>query len=144
MGAKCNVVPLAWSIGSRDKLQWLSQMPEVGKAHHHKGSVNRHHLRAQSPQRSAKRKALQLSSTHCSLSPGNAHTLLLPLPNALGAAYTCLKITATSQCPATRSSLHHLPSCPCLFQGPSNQALATSPTHCLHLPGSICSALLRG
>lgn len=64
---------------------------------------------------------------------GNAHTL----PNVLGAAYTCLKITATSQGPGARSSLCHLPRDLCHCQWPSYQALATSPAQCLHLPESM-------
>ena len=81
---------------------------------------------------------MQLSTT-CSIShsPGNAH--VLPLPNALGTTYTCFKVTATSQSPATRSSLHHLPMGHCHCQGPRNQALATRHAYCLHLPGSIHS-----
>ena len=73
-------------------------------------------------------------------STGNTPALLLPLPDTLGTTYTCL-ITVTSQCPATRSSLCHLPMGPCHCQGPSNQALTTSPAHCLHLPGSMHSTL---
>ena len=88
-----------------------------------------------SPQGSAQRRALQTSTTHCcSHIPGNTPVLLLPLLNVLGAAYS--KVTATFQGPATRSSLCHLPIGPCHYQGPSNQVLATSPAHCLHLPGS--------
>ena len=56
------------------------------------------------------------------------------------ATYACL-ITVTSQGPATRSSLCHLPVVLDSGKGPSNQALATSPAHCLHLPGSTHSAL---
>ena len=43
------------------------------------------------------------------------------------------------QGPAIRSRLHHLPMGPGHCQGLSNQALDTSPAHCLHLPGSNCS-----
>ena len=101
--------------------------------------MNSHHLWPQSPERSAQRKALQLSTTHCcSHSPRNTHTLLLPLPNVLGNTYTCLRITVTSQGPATRKSLCHLPAGACHYQEPSKQALATSPAHCFHLPGSKC------
>ena len=79
------------------------------------------------------------------------HPLLLSLPwehthlaaataTCPGATYTFL-ITVTSQGPATRSSLCHLPVVLDSGKGPSNQALATSPAHCLHLPGSTHSAL---
>ena len=87
-----------------------------------------HHLRPQSPQWSVQ--------CFCPLSPGNAHILLLPLPNVPGATYSCLRVTATSHGPATRRSLYHLPTGPCHCQEPSNKALANSPAHCLHLPGS--------
>ena len=108
------------------------------------GSLNRHHVRPQSPQRSAHRRATQPSTIHCcSHSPENTHTLLLPLPNAPGTTYTCLRITATSQSPATRSRLCHFPTCPCHSQGPRNQALATGPDHCLHVPGSMRNTLSR-
>ena len=81
-------------------------------------------------------RALQLSTTCCcSHSPGNAHALLLPLPKALGTTYTCLSVTATSQGPATRSSLHHLSVSPHYYRGPSSQAQATGPAHCLYLLG---------
>ena len=74
-----------------------------------KGPVNRHYLQPQSPLRSAKKRALQPNTTHCcSPSPANVPTLLLPLPNASGATYTC-PITVISQGPARKSSLHHLP-----------------------------------
>ena len=93
-----------------------------------------------------------IANTHCcSHTPGNAHILPLPLPNALGAAYTFLNLAATSHSSAatshsaaTRRSLCNLPMGPCHCQGPSNQALATSPAHCLHLPGSMHSTLSRG
>ena len=81
---------------------------------------------------------LLLLSPH---SHGNTPALLLlSLPEALSTTYTCL-ITVTSQSPATRSSLHHLPMGPCHCQGSSNQALATSLAHCHHLPGSMHSTL---
>ena len=48
----------------------------------------------------------QPSTIHCCF-PGNKHALQLPLPKALGTAYSCLKVTATSQGPATKSSLCH-------------------------------------
>ena len=101
--------------------------------------MNSYHLWPQSSQRSAKRRALQPITCCYSHSPGKTHDLLLPLPNAPGAAYICLRVTAASQGPATRSSLHHLPVDPCYCQGPSNLALAASPAHCLHLSGSTCT-----
>ena len=137
------MAPLAWSTGSGDKPQQSSQTTEGDVACHHQGPVNREHLRPQSPQTSAKKRALQPSTTCCcSHSPGNTPALLQPLPKTPGATYTCLT-TVTSQGPATRRSLHHLPAGPCHCQGPSNQALATRPAHC-HLPGSMCSTLSRG
>ena len=43
------------------------------------------------------RRALQLSTIYCCYhSPWNAHTLQWLLPNSLGTAYTCLRVTATS------------------------------------------------
>ena len=114
-----------------------SQTPVLGMTFHHYGSVNRLYLRPQATQRSAKKRALQLSTTHCcSHSPRNARALLLPLPNTQGTTYTCL-ITVTSQGPATRISLQHLPTGPCHCQGPNNKALATSTAHYHHLPGSM-------
>ena len=99
------------------------------------------HRWPQAPQMSAKKRELQPSTTHCcSHSPGNTPALLLPLPHIPGTTYTCL-ITVTSQGPATRSSLHHLPTGSCHCQGPSKQALATSPAHFLYLPGSTHSTL---
>ena len=56
----------------------------------------------------------------------------------------CLRLITTSQGPATRSSLSHLPMDPCYYQESSNQALTTSPAHCLLLPGNTCSTLSRG
>jgi len=107
--------------------------------------MNRYHLQPHSYQRSAHRRALQLNTTHCcSHFPGNVYTLLLPLPNALGSAYTCLRVTANSQGPATRRSLCHLPAGPYHCQGASNQALATSLAHCLQLLGRNHSTLSRG
>ena len=97
------------------------------------GSVNRHHLQPQSPLSSPQKWALHPSITCCPHSPGNIHALLLPLPKALSTAYTCLRVTATSQSPATRSSLCHLSAGSHHCQGPNNQALATSPAHCLNL-----------
>ena len=101
-------------IGDRGKSLQLSQTPEVGMVQHHYGSVNRHHLWPQSPQKSAQKRALLLStSSCCSHFPGNTHTLLLPLPNALGTTYSCLRVAATSQGLATRSSLSHFPAGSC-------------------------------
>ena len=75
-----------------------------------RGPMNRYHLQPQPPHGSLLRRALQLGTTHCcSHSPGNAYTQLLPLPKALGAAYTTLRVSATSQGPTTRHSLYHLP-----------------------------------
>ena len=137
---KSNAGPLAWSPGGRGKLQQRSQTPDVGMATTTRGSGNRYHLCPQSPQRLAQRRRLQLSTTCCcSHSPENVHTLLLPLSNTPGTSHTCLKITVTSQGPATRRGLCHLHTGPCNCQGPSNQALATSPAHCLYLFGSSCS-----
>ena len=97
------------------------------------GSVNRHHLQPQSPLGSLQWRALQSSTIHCgSHYPGKVHTLLLPLPKALGPACTSLRVTVTSQGPATRSSLCHIPMGPFHCQGPSNQALATVPAHTLY------------
>ena len=57
------------------------------------------HLWPQSPQGpSPLQKALQLSTTNCPHSPGNAHALLLPLPRALGTTHKSLRITVTSHC----------------------------------------------
>ena len=80
--------------------------------------------------------------TECSHFPGNTHMLLLLLlqpwlPKALGATYTSLRVTETSQVPATRSRLCHLPTGPHHCQGPSNQALDTGPAHYIHLLGSM-------
>ena len=55
-------------------------------------------------------------------SPVNAQILLLPLPKVLGTAYTSVRVVATSQGPATRISLYHLPMGPRHYQGPSNHA----------------------
>ena len=73
----------------------------------------------------------------CSHSPGNAHAWLLPPPNALSVAYTCLRVAATYKGPETRSSLYHLSGGAHYCQGPSNQALATRPARCLHLTRSM-------
>ena len=59
-----------------------------------------------------------------------------PLPKTLGTASTSLRVTATSQGTATRSSLCHFPVGPGHCEGPSNQALAVAIVCCLHLPGS--------
>lgn len=53
------------------------------------------------------KKALQMSDTHCYLSPGIAHALLL-VPKALGTAYMFLRVTDIFKGLATRSSLHNL------------------------------------
>ena len=75
--------------------------------------------------------------------PWECTHMLLLLPNALGATYTSLSVTATSKAPATKSSLHHLPMGPCHCQGPSNQALATRPVHCLHSPWKHTQAIYQ-
>ena len=49
---------LAWSTGSRDKPQQSSQTAERGVALHREGSVNRHNLQPQSPQRLSKKSEL--------------------------------------------------------------------------------------
>ena len=94
-------------LGSRSKPPLSAQTLGVGTARHYQGSMNSHHLKSQSPQGLLLRRALQPNTTHCPHSPGNIHTLLLPLLKALGTAYTSLRVTATSQGPATRSSLCH-------------------------------------
>lgn len=116
---------LVWAMGGRGKLPQPSQTPEVGIVCHYQGSVNRHHLWPQSPQGLPQRRALQQSiNCCCSHTSGNAQALLLPQPKAPG--------------PATRSSLCHLLRGPHHCQRPSNQAWATGPANCLHLPGSTC------
>lgn len=135
--AKHDRVLLVWSTGSRGKPPVIYES-RGGHACYHEGSMNRHHLQPQSPQRSAQRGALQPSTTRCcSHCPGNTHALMLPLTNVSGTIQNFLKLTATSQGPATRSSLHHLPVGPCHCQRPSNQALATSPAHCLPPPWKL-------
>ena len=87
--------------------------------------MNRHYLHPQSPQGSLLRRALQLSATHCLHFPGNAHAPPFLQPKALG---TALRVTDTTQGPASRSSLHsHLPMGPHHCQGPGNQAPTTGP-----------------
>ena len=104
-GPKCYSAPLVGSTGGRNKPQQSSQKPKRGVACHNYGSMNRVHLWPQSPQRSAIKRAPQLSTTCCcSHPPGNAPTLQLPLPNAPSCAHTCL-ITVISEDPTTRSSL---------------------------------------
>ena len=143
--AKHDRTPLAWCARSRGKPPQSSQTPEEGMTCYIRGSMNRHHLWSQSPQSSAQRRALQPSATHCcSHSPGNTCALPLPLPKSPGTTYTCLRVAAIFQYPATRSSLCHLPADSHHCQGPRNQALDISPAHCLHLPGSRHSTLSRG
>ena len=97
---------LVWVICGGGKLPLPSQTPEVGMACHHLGSMSRHHLQPQSPQGLPQRMALQLSTTCCPQSPGNAQALVLPLPKSLGNAYTSLRVTTTSQVVlATRNSM---------------------------------------
>ena len=82
----------------------------------------------QSPQRLIQRGAQQLRFTcSCSHSPGNTHTLLLPLPSTQGTTYTYLRVTATSQGHEIRSSLCHLPVGRHNCQGPRNQAMLLAP-----------------
>ena len=89
------------------------------------------------PQGSSQRRAFHLSANYCCFHfPGNAHTLLLLLPNVLGAANTCLSATATTQGPATRTRVCNLPVGPCHHQGSSNQALDTGPDFWVHHPES--------
>ena len=119
-------MPLVWTTGSRSKLPQPSQILEVGMALHHEGSMNWHVLWPQSPQGIPQRRALQLSNTHCcSHSPGNAHTLLLPLPKALCTSFGSLPlpralqpgtacttspwVLATIKGPATKHWLQALP-----------------------------------
>ena len=95
----------------------------------------------QSPHESAQWWTLQLSTTHCcSQVPGNEHALMLPLPHALGATIF-LRVTVTSKIPSTRRILHHLPVGPCDLQEPANEALATSASRFLQLPGRMHSTL---
>ena len=68
----------------------------------------RQHLWPQAPEGLPQRMLLQLSTTHYPHPPWNAQALMLPLPKALGAAYSSLRVTATSQGPSTRSSLLYL------------------------------------
>ena len=90
-----------------------SQTPEMGVFPHHQGSVNRHHpgpppvtLEVGTEKGTAtKHHPFWLSLPWESTCPA----LLLPMPNALDTTYTGLRVTATSQGPATRSSLCHLP-----------------------------------
>ena len=88
------------------------------------------------------KRALQSNkSCFCSHSPGNSHTLLFLLPNALITLKISLELTITSQGPATRGSLCHLSAAPCYCQEPSKHALTSSSTHYLLLPGNTPSAL---
>ena len=70
------------------------------------GSLDRHKLWFQSPQR----RALQSNkSCCCPHNPGNSHTLLLLLPNTLFTLPILLELITITQGPANRSSLCHLP-----------------------------------
>ena len=121
---------LVWSTGDKDKPPQLSMTAEVSMACHNQGSVNKHLLHAQSPQRSALRRALQPSTTHCcSHSHGNAHkhwcchfqilqalpttawgSLSLPRVLQLGKAWaTFLWVLATVKGPEIRHWLLALP-----------------------------------
>ena len=140
-------VPLAWATGDRVPFVWakgsrglsvmqhlLHDLQVVGTNHnshlrHQRwtwpanryGAVNRHHLWPQAPKRLPQKWALQLSTTHCcSHSPGNAPALLLPLPNNPGTTYTCL-ISVTSQSPAARIRLCHLPMVLDVLKGPATR-----------------------
>ena len=116
--AKHDRVLLVWSTGSRGKPPVIYES-RGGHACYHEGSMNRHHLQPQSPQRSAQRRALQPSTTCCCFhSRGNARVLFLLLPNALSSTYKCLRVTAISQGPATRTSLFYLLLGSFHFQGP--------------------------
>ena len=100
--------------------------------------MNRQHLRPHSPQGSMQRRAQQQSTTCCcSPSPGNAHTRLLPLPNPSGCHLHLCK--GHYHFPGPCNQEHSVPpSCRSLpLSRPRNQALATSPDHCLHLPGNM-------
>ena len=132
-----SLVPLTWATGGGGKLPQPSQTSEMILAHTSRGLwtgniCSPNHLKV--PHRGGH--CSQSTMHYCFHSPGNAHILLLPLRNILGSTYTCLRITATFQGPVSRSSLCHLPAGPHYCQGPRNQALATSPAHCLYLPRS--------
>ena len=104
--------PLAWAKGSEGlSMTWylLCDLQVVGtnQSSHLRnqrealGVVNMLHVWPQSPQRLAKKRTLQLSTTCCcSHSPGRISPLLLPLPNTPSSTHTCLTIV-TSQNPAT-------------------------------------------
>lgn len=133
MWAKCNKALFAWSAGGRDKFSHLKTL-EMGICE-----------RAPPAAPVTSEVSTEGTGTQCSShSPGNAQALSQPLPNAPRAAYTCLRVTVTSQGRANGSSLCHLPAGPCNYQGPSKQALATRAAHCPHLPGSTRSPLSMG
>lgn len=128
-------VPLAWVVGGGTNLHIYLRLQRWMQLASTRGPVNRYHPGHQSPQGLPLRRAQQLSVTHCPHFPGNAHIPQLPLPKALDTASTSLRVTAISQGPTTRSSLHpHFPVDSHHCQGHSNQALATGPAHCVHLP----------
>ena len=78
--------------------------------------MNRHQPQPQSPQRSVRRRALQLSNTRCcSYSPGSAHALPLPL----------LLPHATAKCSSTAYT--NLESLPLLRALKAGATCATSP-----------------
>ena len=105
-GAKCKVLPLAQSIGGRDRLQQSSQKPEGGVVYHQWGACE--WAPAVTPVTSRvgkkeKKRALQPSTIgYCSHSPGNTSILQLPLPKGLGGTQTL--VTVPSQDPTTRSN----------------------------------------
>ena len=78
-------------------------------AHTRKGSVNRHHLWPQLPR--GQYRGEYSTENHLLLLSFSLESkaLLLPLQNALGTAYTFLRVTPTSKDPETTCSLCHLP-----------------------------------
>ena len=104
---------------------------------YHKGSMNRHHLQPQTLKGMPQQRHCNQAPAIIALTPLGKHTPCVATAKGSGAFYTCLRVTATSQGTATRSRLHHLPRGHHHCQGPSNQAIATGPNNCLHLPGSM-------
>ena len=121
-GAKCVRVPVAWSTGCRGKISVISDF----KCGHGPTTLGVHE---QAPP------VAPCTSEVCT-EEGNAtkqHVVLLSLPwectdpaKHPGTAYTCLRITSTSQGPETRSSFCHFPAGPCHCQEPSKQAQSTA------------------
>ena len=85
----------------------------------------------QSPLGSPQRKALQPSHVLPAIPWEHTYPAVASAKGPGLCLHTFLRDTATSQGPAAKSSLHHLPTIPHHCQGPSNQALVSS--HCLHL-----------